>query len=271
VRTPWQGIQLTNIIHRQDYENGTFRLWGSFDGKILMDKLGMEEQEFLKKIKVQFEIDQALQFSVLLCRGNPHYLIDVVGIDINSVISKSTENTLFTDGNLKWNIAIENHQHNLNDGDIAVNVLESATVDQPHAYHLVFAVDNNESKSMETFHYLQDGVKQPGTGLISKPLPSFPQSGQHTFYIYQTDSDTNTKKWLRIGTLSRPDIITDYPCQYHVTLDNTGILRMHAGAVPYWTSNNQECLEQEGCVYRAELELQPNEVDKERDPFCGIH
>ncbi len=273
VRTPWQGIQLTNIIHRQDYENGTFRLWGSFDGKILMDKLGMEEQEFLKKIKIQFEIDQALQFSVLLCRGNPHYLIDVIGIDINSVISKNAENILFTDGNLKWNVAVENYQHNLNDGDIAVNVLESATVDQPHAYHLVFAVDNNDSDSklMETFHYLQDGVKEPGTGLISKPLPPFPKSGQHTFYIYQTDSETNRKKWIRIGTLSRPDIITDYPCQYHVTLDNKGILRIHAGAVPYWTSNNQECLEQEGCVYRAELELQPNEVDKERDPFCGIH
>ncbi|OBQ39898.1 MAG: molecular chaperone [Anabaena sp. CRKS33] len=270
VRTPWQGIQLTNIIHRQDYEKGTFRLWGSFDGKILMDKLGMEEQEFLKKIKIQFEIDQALQFSVLLCRGNPHYLIDVPGININSVISPS-ENTLFNDGNLKWNIAIENPQHNLNDGDIAVNVLEAATVDQPHAYHLVFAVDNNHNKTMETFHYLQDGVKEPGTGLISKPLPPFPQSNQHTFYIYQIDNDTNTKKWLRIGTLNKPDMITDYPCQYHVTLDHAGVLRIHAGAVPYWTSNHQQCLEQEGCVYRTELELQPNEIDKERDPFCGIH
>lgn len=270
VRTPWQGIQLTNIIHRQDYEKGTFRLWGSFDGKILMDKLGMEEQEFLKKIKIQFEIDQALQFSILLCRGNPHYLIDVPGININSVISPP-ENTLFNNGNLKWNIAIENPQHNLNDGDIAVNVLEAATVDQPHAYHLVFAVDNNDSKTMETFHYLQDGVKEPGTGLISKPLPPFPQSGEHTFYIYQIDSHTNTKKWLRIGTLHKPDMITDYPCQYHVTLDHAGILRIHAGAVPYWTSNHQQCLEQEGCVYRTELELQPNEVDKERDPFCGIH
>jgi hypothetical protein len=124
---------------------------------------------------------------------------------------------------------------------------------------------------MATFHYLQDGVKEPGTGLISKPLPPFPQSGQHTFYIYQIDSDTNTKKWLRIGTLNKPDMITDYPCQYHVTLDHAGILRIHAGAVPYWTSNHQQCLEQEGCVYRTELELQPNEVDKERDPFCGIH
>ena len=56
----WQGIQLTNIIYRQDYEDGNLRLWGSFDGKNLMDKLGMEEAEFLKKIKVQFEIDQTL-------------------------------------------------------------------------------------------------------------------------------------------------------------------------------------------------------------------
>ena len=47
----------------------------------------MEEAEFLKKIKVQFEIDQTLQFSVLLCQGNPHYLIDVAGIDVNSAIS----------------------------------------------------------------------------------------------------------------------------------------------------------------------------------------
>ena len=100
-----------------------------------------------------------LQFSVLLCQGNPHYLIDVAGIDINSVISRSSETSaLFTDGKLKWNIAVESLNKDLNDGDIAVNVLESATVDQPDAYHLVFEVDNDDSKSMQTFHYLRDGV-----------------------------------------------------------------------------------------------------------------
>lgn len=275
VRTLWKGMQLTNIIYRQDYEDGDLRLWGSFDGKSLMDKLQMEEKEFLTKIKVQFEIDQTLQFSVLLCQGNPHYLIDVSGIDVNSAISSSgdtAENSaLFADGKLKWNIAVEGPHKGLNDGDIAINVLESATVDQPDAYHLVFEVGKDESKSLQTFHYLLDGVTQPGSGLISKPLPSFPQAGQHTFYIYQTDAETNSKKWIRIGALSKPDVTTDYPCQYRVSLDDKGILRMHAGEVPYWTSTNQECLKEEGCIFRAELELQPNEVDKERDPFCGIH
>ncbi|BBD64222.1 hypothetical protein NIES4072_21160 [Nostoc commune NIES-4072] len=269
VRTAWQGIQLTNIIYRQDYEDGDLRLWGSFDGKNLMNKLGMQEAEFLRKIKVQFEIDQTLEFSVLLCQGNPHYLIDIPGIDLESVVSEKLP--LFADGKLNWNIAVERFNKDLNDGDIAVNVLESATVDQPDAYHLVFEVGNDGSKLFQKFHYLRDGVTKPGIGLISNPLPPFPQTGQHTFYIYQTDAETNSKKWIRIGALSKPDVTTDYPCQYRVTLDDQGILRMHAGEVPYWTSNSQECLKEEGCVYIAELELQPNEVDKERDPFCGIH
>ncbi|MEH1895901.1 MAG: molecular chaperone [Nostoc sp.] len=269
VRTAWQGIQLTNIIYRQDYEDGDLRLWGSFDGKNLMNQLGMQETEFLKKIKVQFEIDQTLEFNVLLCQGNPHYLIDIPGIDLESVVSETS--SLFADGKLNWNIAVERFNKDLNDGDIAVNVIESATVDQPDAYHLVFEVGNDGSKLFQKFHYLRDGVTEPGIGLISNPLPPFPQTGQHTFYIYQTDAETNSKKWIRIGALSKPDVTTDYPCQYRVTLDNQGILRMHAGEVPYWTSNSQECLKEEGCVYLAELELQPNEVDKERDPFCGIH
>ena len=258
VRTYWQGIQLTNIIYRQDYEDGELRLWGSFDGKNLMEKLGMEETEFLSKIKIQFEIDQTLQFSILLCQGNPHYLIDVSGININSAIANNSENPdLFRDGKLTWNIAVEQNYQDLRDGDIAINVLESATVDQPNAYHLVFAIDDNKHQHLETFHYIQDGIKEPGTGLISKPLPPFPQNNQHTFYIYQTDPETNSKKWIRIGALTKPDISTDYPCQYHVTLDNKGVLRMHAGEVPYWTSHHQECLQEEGCVYRAELDLQP--------------
>ncbi|MEH2055640.1 MAG: molecular chaperone [Nostoc sp.] len=269
VRTLWQGIQLTNIIYRQDYEEGDLRLWGSFDGKNLMNQLEMPEAEFLKKIKVQFEIDQTLEYNVLLCQGNPHYLIDIRGIDLESVVSETS--ALFSDGKLNWNIAIERFNKDLNDGDIAVNVIESATVNQPDAYHLVFEVGNDGSRTIQKFHYLRDGVTQPGTGLISNPLPPFPQSGQHTFYVYQTDAETNSKKWIRIGALSKPDVTTDYPCQYRVTVDDQGILRMHAGEVPYWTSQNQECLKEEGCVYLAELELQPNEVDKERDPFCGIH
>ncbi len=280
-RTQWLGIQLSNIIYRQDYERGEPRLWGDFKGEKLWKELqksdpNLNEATFLDQIKIQFEIDSELQINVLLCRGNPYYLINSAdeGINLGETIEKADLNpektTLFTnDGKLQWNICTEKTEKELKNGDIAVNVLEAATVDRPNAYHPVFKADNSDAQPLQEFYYGSDS-KQQGIGLISEPLPPFPQSKQHTFYVYHTD-ENNTKKWIRIGELRKPDVVTDYPCQYRVTLDNKGILRMHAGEVPYWESSDRECLHQPGCVFRTELELQPNEVEAERDPFCGIH
>jgi 5-hydroxyisourate hydrolase-like protein (transthyretin family) len=276
VRTEWQGVQLSNIIHRQDFENGEFRLWGSFDGNKLRQKLGMTEQEFLERIKVQFEIDQNLQFNLLLVNGRANRLMPshTESIDVNAAIQASgiqETTTLFNDGKLRWNIAVGRPDQELNNGDIAVNVLESASVDLANGYYLVFQANNTPSQPLEFFRYEGVNVPQQATGLISDPLPSFPRTDKHTFYIYHQDSETGAKKWIRVGELKKPQVATDYPCQYRVTLDEKGILRMHTGEVPYWKSDSEECLKQEGCVFQAPLELQKSEVDKERDPFCGLH
>lgn len=78
---------------------------------------------------------------------------------------------------MKLNIAIEQHHKDLHkdltDGDIAIKILESVTVDQLDAYHLVFAIDHNENTPLQTFYYLQDGINEPGEGLISNPLHPF--------------------------------------------------------------------------------------------------
>ena len=276
VRTEWQGIQLSNIIHRQDFENGEFRLWGSYDGNKLRQKLEMSEHEFLEQIKVQFEIDQNLQLNLLLVRGKAQRLIPshIESIDVGAAIHASgirETPTLFTDGKLRWTIAVGRPDQELNNGDIAVNVLESASVDLANGYYLVFQATTQNSKALELFRYETGNIPQQGTGLISDPLPSFPRSDKHSFYIYHEDSETGAKKWIRVGELKKPQVTTDYPCQYRVTLDEKGILRIHIGEVPYWKSNSEECLKQEGCVFQAPLELQKNEVDKERDPFCGLH
>ncbi|NJN11602.1 MAG: molecular chaperone [Richelia sp. RM1_1_1] len=276
-RTEWLGVQLSNIIYRQDYEEGgELRLWGSYDGNKLRQKLQMTEAEFLKLIKIQFEIDQNLQLNLLLVRGKAQRLISKQsGINVGAVISKisGTAETpaLFIEGKLKWTIAVERPQKELNNGDIAVNVLESATVDSTNSYHKVFETDNGNNNDLEVFRYQDGDVQQQGSGLISKPLPAFPQNRRHTFYLYHEDTETNNNKWIRIGELEKPPITTDFPCQYRVTLDEQGVLRMHAGEVLYWTSESEECLKQEGCVFRAPLQLQESKVDRERDPFCGFH
>jgi hypothetical protein len=250
VRSRWRGASLSSIIKRQDYKDMTPQLWGNFDGKALADRLGMNDEEFRNKIKIQFEINHKLEFSLLLCRGNPHYLIaaSTPSLDVTKAMGTPA---VIVDGKLA--------------GDIGVHVQESATAHQTDAEHLVFEAGLNYSESLKDFRY--EGERQ-GKGLISDPLPEFPRTGKQAFYFRKGKTDP----WMEIGQLSRPDGETDYICKYHVTLDDQGILRLHVGEVPYWTSDRAEVLkQQEGCVFRDKLELQPNDIDEKRDPFCGKH
>lgn len=254
------GVSLSMIVKRRDFEAMGPQLWGSFNGQALADRLGMSEYELREEITVEFEIDHKLQFSLLLCRKAPHRLIsaDVSGIDIKAALSTASLG--------------EDMQALISDNgqllcDIAINVAESATVYRTDAHTLVFEAGKDYSKSLEVFRYDDDAKPQQGRGLISDPLTEFPLSGKHTFYFRHPQ----TKQWTRIGELSRPGSETEYPCKYYVALDDKGILRLYTGEVPYWTSDNPDCLKQEGCVFRTELELQPRDVDEKRDPFCGIH
>jgi hypothetical protein len=269
VRNEWSGIQLSNIIYREDYEGAQPQLWGSYDGNNLLEKLkesepALKEEIFEKRIKIQFEIDSTLNIKILLCRKEPHYLID----DNNGNSSDVTQ--VKTANNASTKTPTPSSSEKLNHGDVAVNVLESSAVNQPDAYHLVFEATNDDTE-FKKFHYSSDNNLPPVNGLISEPLPDFPESGKHRFYICDVDTEKNEKKWLEIGELSKPDVTSEFPCQYRVSLDEKGMLRLHVGEVPYWESDNLECLLEEGGVFRTELDLQPNEVNEDRDPFGGIH
>lgn len=253
-RSPWQGMQLTNNINRQDFENVKPQLWGSYNGDALMKKLGITEDDFKNNIKVQFEINQKLEIDLLLCRGNPHYLIstDIPFIDAGQAISTTT--VISTEGKVIC--------------DIAVNVAESANSLKTDAHHLVFASNKNYSQQFKTFHYENGTTQPPGIGLIAE-LPPFPVSGKHSFYFQFHNPESN--KWELIGELPQPKVKTEYPCRYYASMNEKGILRVHAFEIPYLSSVNSECLSQNGCVYRDNLQLQPNDIEVKRDPFSGEH
>jgi hypothetical protein len=249
-RSQWMGTQLRSLVYRSDYVGGDKRFWGSFNGQALALKLGMSEFQFRNQVQVQFEIDQKLQIDLLLCQGKPHYKI------VNNLPKLKVENELFVNNQSSW--------------QIAVNVLESSTVDSQNS-DAIF--DDQTEQEWQTFRYFTTDNKPKKTikGLISKPLPEFPHSGKHTFFLSQIDPETQEKKWLRIGELNKPNINGDFPCKYYATLDEQGTLIIHGGDVPYCESNNPESLKFEGWVYRSNLELQPQDIDIKRDPFSGQH
>ena len=254
IRSDWrEGLQLTSTVYRQDYENGALMLWGNFDGNKLAGQLNMTRDQLKKQIQVQFEVDQEFKFQLLLCQGSPHYWIatDIPHLDVRKAIGGQA---VIAEDQLSC--------------DIAVHVQEGSTVGRTDVHHLVFEAGKYDSKSLKMFRYEDGAGEQTGRGLISeKPLPDSPRSSKHTFYFRQP----NTNDWTLIGELSCPSSQTSFPCEYRVTLDDQGILRIHVGEIPYWTAESLEGLKQEGCVYWDKLALQPNEVDKERDPFCGRH
>ena len=253
-RSGWQGMQLTNNLIRQDFENIKPQLWGSYNGDALMKKLAMNDDDFKNHIKVQFEINQKLDIDLLLCRGNPYYLIPVNIPSLNAAKVIGTTAVISEDTQVVC--------------DIAVNVAESANALKTDAHTVVFAAEKNYSQHLRVFRY-DDGVMQPqGKGLVTE-LPPFPTSGKHTFYFQFHNPKSN--KWELIGELPQPEVKSEYPCRYYVSLNDQGILRVHAFEVSYWTSTSPECLKQEGCVFRDTLQPQPNDVKAERDPFSGEH
>jgi hypothetical protein len=253
-RSSWQGMQLTNNVIRQDFENIKPQLWGSYNGDALRKKLEMSEEDFKNYIKVQFEINQKLDIDLLLCRGNPHYLIPVNIPCVDAAKAIGTSEVIADDSHVVC--------------DIAVNVAESANALKTDAHTVVFNADKDYSNDVRVFRY-DDGAIQPQImGLIAE-LPPFPTSGKHTFYFQFHNPKSN--KWELIGELPQPEVKSEYPCRYYVSLNKKGMLRVHAFEVPYWTSTNPESLKQGGCVFRDTLQPQPNDVKAERDPFSGEH
>jgi hypothetical protein len=142
--------------------------------------------------------------------------------------------------------------------DLAVNVLD--VTNQPGAEDVLFRRDD---PAAETFH-LGEGTRR---GLISRPLPPFPRNDQHVLCARKPG-----EPWRPLGPVQRPQGVSDYPRQYRLSLDETGVVRLHAGEVPYHVSDNLEALrDHDGWVVRQELELRPRPTDEDRDPFCGKH
>ena len=263
IRSPeWLGIQLTSLVYRKDFDKNEAQLWSTFDSNQLATELGMTEFEYRSRIQAKFEVDSKLTFSLLLCRDRAYRLIDEQHpiCDLKPVLQQSTNLTFES---------IFNAEHQLS-CDIAVGVLEAATVHEVGIEDIVFSIEQDYRQTQEIFHCINglQGERQI-KGLISAPLPAFPHNGKHTFCLRLP----NTKDWIVIGELAQPDgqVQYNYPWKSYATLDEEGRIQIHIGEVPYWTSTDPNCLKQEGCVYKAELDRHKPDMDDQRDPFSGIH
>ncbi len=268
LRSLWLPVQLSMVIYRHDFDGGAQTIWGSYDGEALAKRLGMSPERFIEEIKVQFQVDHELRFKLFLTRGEPdsrapaHYEISspenpsTPSLSVKEALTNGVtagDDTLLSDADqpeLRWEIAVTTHGRDTAPAkDRAPDIVLEAG-----------------AKLGRIFHY--DGSSDTQVrGVISYPIPNLAQGKEYGFFARRPGTD----QWIRLGMLHPMEDNGEYPLEYRVSLDQNGILRLHAGEVPYWTTESESGLKTPGRVYTTSLIMQPIKVEAQRDPFSGIH
>jgi hypothetical protein len=264
-RSEWFPVQALIGIYRQDFLRAKPMPWAKFDFGLLANEQGINIKgpKALSPFRVQFEVSQKLEFTLLLCKceREPHYLItnDCASLNISQKIVEESEEKagenyipqqiISEDGQLQW--------------EIVVGILEES----PHSVFKAGVFLDKE------FHISGNENEELRKGLISQePLPKFSQRGKHTFYAYYPSRAQAEHKPIYLGELAPPGGKTKENYLYYITLDDQGLLRIHEGEVPYWTSDNPQVLkDREGCVFRVKPDPLREKDDDKRNPFSGIH
>jgi hypothetical protein len=234
--------------------------WADYNLQALAEEIGVTSDTFasLSSFKVQFEVNQKLEITLLLCRGKPHYLIAsntylkitekiLNALERKDLNGQDVPQEIISNGQLQWEIAV---------GDT-----EKFT-------HSVFQIGETFNEDFRN----QNDEEPPRKGLISQePLPPFPNNRKQTFYaIYPSMKEQ--KYVIPIGELAPSEDDRKENCPYYATIDEQGFLRIHEGEVPYWTSEDQEVLKNKaGCVVLINPAPKGQKDDYEHNPFCGIH
>jgi len=260
IRGPWRYIQLKSTVMRQDYDGATMQLWGHFDGGKLASDLNLRDDQWRRQIKVQFQIDQKLRIDMMLCNGTPQHIAEGDYLDIYQKMEGATGGDLYADEEEAASLPY----------DIAINVHDVERL----GYNAPADVLYRHGTPLEAnFHVSHGNEDEVVKGFIGEPVrlieedPEGERPTELLLWARRPESE-----WEELGVLPIPSHDSEIPLQHRIVVDADGKLRLVAGEVGYWHSSDKKVLvNNPGCVYFTELELQPRKIDEDRDPFCGRH
>jgi hypothetical protein len=273
-RSSWKpGLQQEIDLSRKDFEGqDPLPLWVSFKVK---DGLGFtndaEYEDFVREMRIQFEVDHKLRVRLFLCRGTPHYQPVYSGpgaivLDVKSALGK-----LHAEAPESSREEVDELESAL-DYEIAVGISEGVAAGQPDSRQTVFRVGT----PLDQRFHLSGDVQR--SGAISLPLPPFRRTTEgryyHDFFLGRPGFDT----WYLIGSVERPRSTSEYPCDYHATIDSEGYLTISQGEIPYRMparsgGNLRGLLSPTlaGMVVALDPVPKAEKIDTSRDPYSGTH
>jgi hypothetical protein len=208
----------------------------------------------------RIEATSDLDLFIVIYRNRPHYLVEGRGARVSGVVGTAHEER-FRVGRrprLRAQDVVVNAYVLGGDHD-GVQVFPDAPAEQAGP-----ADPAGTGPFPETFH-TENGIVR---GIIGSPLPTPPGIGR-TWTFHRRDESGNL---TQIGELPVPPRDGDLPVRYRATLDEQGMLRVHAGEVPFWPADDLATVEAvPGRVLRARMPLTAQGYNTARDPFNGRH
>jgi hypothetical protein len=264
----FESLALQCEVYREDYEAATLPSWGWFNGEHLAQSIGMTSEDWIEHVRGQFEVDHRLHIVVLFCRGNPHFVVPdtLRSLNVRDALAKqarpataditppAVRSELFgPDGRLVWEIFV---------GDPTNRSKRTVLFEAGSRADRTFRPSNDNGPSDEK---LTLGLISPAlidSEAFTEVNPSLP--------LYAQCEGEN--EWIPLGSLGRADDRPVYQRYYRVSLDRTGLVRIHPGEVSYWETTDQSVLRQtDGCVYRRPLSPLKRDSGSADDPFSGHH
>jgi len=272
-RSSWDPLSETVSVHRMiDSRDGT--LWGNFKfreyAQTQTPPLQLDEtiwntdsdgSDSQGKIKAQLEVTHDLDLSIMLCRGEPHYIPVGPSIDVLAAIREAFgPDQCGEDDTLPEALP----------GDIMVDSLTAGSTTRGNT--VVFEA-NKTLEFDKIFFDSDDEAATPTPGIVSPYGLEFPANrraygpvGGWTFTLRFPGGEKT------IGTLQRPVLSGgNFPTRYSATLDRRGNLRVHAGDLPYRKAETLVDVERPGRVFTVKVPPAQPAHDENRNPFNGTH
>jgi hypothetical protein len=276
-RTGPLGSQLLMSVMRRDYEQGQSLLWGSLDGADLAREMELAPNRYLEQVRVQFEVDQRLDLNAFLWVGEkPHHAVDPNAPSLNLAEAWQRHQSMAaptlpppgaeTPVQAGWSVSLDALRAQTAGGGPTAVISADDTLDC-------------------TFHLVAPGEQGGETrqGLV-RPIAGFVDETGHTIGdCFESDEiviharPPGSTEYVRLGTLPRPDKDAGsqhakYRRRYSLSLDDQGVLRVHLGEIPYWTTTRpRDVLEQPGRTLVRPISPSRAPAGANRDPFSGVH
>jgi hypothetical protein len=215
--------------------------------------LDAELPAWTHEIRALVEASEDQSMAILLCRGLPAHRVGPGGTSLREALGPEAH---WVDSRIESLLT-----------DVVVNPGIPGSI-EPKQDHVVFHSADAASLFTRTFYAAGQPGERPLRGALGEERLPSPNGPGWRFYLRR--GGEGHYEYRMVGVLPAPDASAWQEPFFTATLDELGVLRLHAGEPPFEPAASLADVEvRAGAVFRADMTPAEAQYDARYDPFSG--